>query len=197
MNRRNALRNTGLLVGAAAWTPSLLTLLQSCRSEPRLGWQPQFLSEDEARFLGAFVDTLLPATDTPGGLDVKVDIFLDRVFAQTYNAEAQQQIREEMAAFNADVARQFGAPFAELDATDRAAAFNASETKSAKFNGQVWGTAAGEQAPVGFYRSLKLMVLGAYLSSEEIGAKVLRYDPVPGTYEGCVPLGPGEKMWSL
>ena len=197
MNRRNALRNTGLLVGASALTPSLLALFQSCQSKPRLEWQPLFLTEDEARFVTAFVDTLLPATDTPGGLDVKVDIFLDKVFAEAYDAEAQQQVKEDIAAFNAEATRQSGAPFADLKAEDRAAVFRTAEANSEKFNGQVWGTAVGVQEPVGFYRSLKLMALSAYLSSEVVGTQVLRYDPVPGGYDGCLPLGPEERIWSL
>ena len=28
-------------------------------------------------------------------------------------------------------------------------------------------------------------------------AQVLRYDPVPGGYDGCLPLGPEERIWSL
>ena len=197
MNRRNALRQTGLLAGSTTLTPSLLALLQSCQATPRLDWQPQFLTEDEALFLAAFVDTLLPRTDTPGALDVKTDMFMDKVFAETYNSEAQQQIRKNMADFNAEVIQQFGAPFAELSPADRSAVFQAAEADSGKFNGQVWGTAVGEQAPVGFYRSLKSMVLGAYLSSEEVGTKVLRYDPIPGDYDGCLPLDDGGRMWSL
>lgn len=197
MNRRNALRKAGLIAGATALTPSLLALLQSCRRESRLDWQPQFLTEDEARFINAFVDTLLPSTDTPGGLDVKVDIFMDKCFAEIYDAERQQKLRAEIAAFNAGTTERFGAPFAELNDADRSAVFRAAEAEGGKFNGQVWGTAVGEQEPVGFYRSLKLMAIGAYLSSEEIGTEVTQYDPVPGQYDGCKPLAEGERRWSL
>lgn len=197
MNRRNALRNTGLIAGATVLTPSLLALLQSCQKESRLDWQPQFLTEDEALFVAAFVNTLLPSTDTPGGLDVKVDLFLDKVFAETYDPERQQKIRAEMTSFNAGVREKHGTSFAELSEENRAAVFRTAEAEGGKFNGQVWGTAVGEQAPISFYRSLKSMVIGAYLSSEEIGTQVLRYDPIPGQYNGCIPLEEGGRKWSL
>jgi hypothetical protein len=61
----------------------------------RLNWQPQFLNEDQALFISSFVDTLLPATETPGALDVKADIFIDLVFAKSYDDEAQQQVRNK------------------------------------------------------------------------------------------------------
>lgn len=197
MDRRNALRRTGLLAGTTAWTPALLALLQSCQAEDRLDWQPQFLTEEEARLLAAFVDTLLPRTETPGGLDVKVDLFLDKVFAEAYDPDSQQRIRKELAAFDAEANRQFGQAFADLSAEDRADFLRAAEADSGKFNGQVWGTTVGEQAPVGFYRTLKLMVIGAYLSSEQIGTEVLRYDPIPGGYDACMPLEKDGRAWSL
>ena len=53
--------------------PSIISLLQSCKSESRLDWQPLFFEEEEARFISALVDTILPPTDTPGALDVGVD----------------------------------------------------------------------------------------------------------------------------
>lgn len=198
MNRRKALRQTGLIAGGTALAPTaLLSLLQSCQAEPRLDWQPQFFTADEAHFMAAFVDTLLPSTDTPGGLDVKADIFLDKVYAQLYDEDGQRQVRTDIAAFNDDAKEQFGAVFADLKPEDRAAIFQAAEASSPKFNGQVWGTAVGEQEPVGFYRSLKSTVIWAYLTSEKIGTEVLQYDPIPGEYKGCIPLGEGEKAWSL
>ncbi|MCB0632993.1 MAG: gluconate 2-dehydrogenase subunit 3 family protein, partial [Lewinella sp.] len=119
------------------------------------------------------------------------------VFAEAYDSEGQQEVKANIAAFNADASRQFGAPFAELKDEDRATVFKAAEAGSGKFNGQVWGTSVGEPENVGFYRSLKLMAIGAYLSSEEIGEQVLRYDPIPGGYDGCLPLETGDRSWSL
>lgn len=197
MNRREAIRNTGLVAGASVMIPSFLALLQSCSEEPRLDWQPQFLNVEEAQFISSFVDVLLPKTDTPGALDVKVDMFLDRVFAKTYNEEAQQRIRADIAQFNTDCTQNHGGVFAALKPEGQTAALTAAEANSGTFNGTVWGTAVGEQAPVGFYRSLKSMALWAYLSSAEIGENVLSYDPIPTVYQGCIPLSDVGNSWSL
>lgn len=198
MNRRNALRRAGQLAGAAVLTPSLLTLLQSCQAEPRIDWEPRFLTVPEAGFLAAFIDTVLPRTETPGGLDVKADIFLDRVFAESYDAAGQKGLRAYLAEFNASIKKDFGANFVDLNETDRAAALQAAETVGGKFRGGVWGTAVGEQKePISFYRSLKSMAVWAYLSSEQVGTEVLSYDPIPGEYDGCVPLEEVGAKWSL
>ncbi len=197
MNRRTAIQKTGLIAGASVMLPSLLTLLQSCNEEPRLDWQPIFFTAEEAQFISTLVDTILPRTDTPGALDVKADMFMDKVFAKTYDEGGQQKIRADIAQFNEDCKQNFGKVFIDLNKEDRVAVLKAAEANSGTFNGSVWGTAVGEQEPVGFYRSIKSMALWAYLSSEEIGKNVLNYDPIPAMYQGCIPLSDVGNSWSL
>lgn len=197
MNRRNALKKTAILTGSAIAVPSLFSLLQACKQQDRLAWTPLFLTEEQARFISAFVDTLLPKTNTPGALDVKTDIFLDMVFAKTYDEKAQQLVSDEIDKFNADCRQSHGKVFAELGTDDRHAVMRKAETESPKYNGKVWGTAVGKQEPVGFYRSLKSMALWGYFSSEEIGLNHLNYDPVPGEFKACIPLSEVGNTWSL
>lgn len=197
MNRRDALKKSALALGAAAGVPTLLSLLQSCAKQDRLTWEPQFLSEDQARFISAFVDFLLPKTDTPGGLDVKADIFLDLVYAKTYDEAGQKNVVAEIEKFNSDCKSKFGNVFAELNTEDKTACLKEHEANSPKFAPKVWGTAVGKQEPVGFYRGLKSTVLWAYFSSEQIGKNVLSYDPIPGEFKGCIPLSEVGNTWSL
>lgn len=198
MNRRNALRRAGQLAGAAVLTPSLLALLQSCQAEPRIDWEPRFLTLPEAGFLATFIDTVLPRTETPGGLDVKADIFLDRIFAETYDEAGQKALRADLAKLNTSIKADFGADFADLNESDRVAALKAAETVGGKFRSNVWGTPVGElQEPISFYRKLKSMAVWAYQTSEHVGTEVLNYDPIPGEYDGCAPLADIGAKWTL
>jgi hypothetical protein len=197
MNRRSALKKAGVLAGSAVAIPSFFSLLQSCKSENRLGWQPLFFTENEAKTIATILDMILPRTDTPGALDVKSDIFIDKVIAKTYDEEAQAKMRTEIAAFNSECEKNFGNAFVELNPADREKVLQAAEKNSGKFSPGVWGTAVGKQEPIGFYRSIKSMAIWAYFTSEEIGKNVLAYDPIPGTYEPCMPLSEGQNRWSL
>ena len=197
MDRRSALKKAGVLAGSAVAIPSFFSLLQSCKSETRLGWQPLFFTEIEAKTIAAILDMILPRTDTPGALDVKSDIFIDKVIAKTYDEEAQAKMRSEIAAFNSECEKNYGNTFIELNASDREKVLQAAEKNSGKFSPGVWGTAVGKQETIGFYRSIKSMAIWSYFSSEEIGKNVLAYDPVPGTYEPCIPLSEGQNRWSL
>lgn len=197
MNRRDALKKSALALGAAAGAPTLLSLLQACAKQDRLTWTPVFLKEDQAVFISSFVDFLLPKTETPGGLDVKADIFLDLMYAKTYDEAGQQNVVSEIEKFNSDCKAKYGNVFAELSSEDKAVCFQEHEANSPKFPKNVWGTAVGPREPVGFYRGLKSSVLWAYFSSEEIGKNVLNYDPIPGEYLGCIPLAEVGNTWSL
>jgi hypothetical protein len=197
MDRRTALKKTAAWAGTAAIAPSLFSILQSCQNEPRLNWQPAILSSDQARLISSLVDTILPKTETPGGLDMKVDLFIDKVVHALYDEESQKAVLAEMDAFNADCKATLGDNFSALSNEEKAQFLREKEKGSAKFNGAVWGTAVGKQEPVGFYRSIKSMMLWGYFTSQEIGKNVLSYDPIPGNYNGCIPLSDIGNTWSL
>lgn len=197
MDRRSALKKTGLLAGAAIAMPTMISLLQSCENEPRLTWKPEFFTKEEANTIGTLVEMILPRTDTPGALDVKVDVFIDKVVSQTYDQKGQQNMRNEITTFNNRCKEKFGTIFAGLDESKRDEVLKAEEKSSGKINPRIWRTTIGNQEPIGFYRSMKSMAIWAYFTSEEIGEKVLSYDPIPGNYEPCKPLSEVGNRWSL
>lgn len=185
------------MAAAAVAGPSLLSILQSCKNETRVDWQPQFLTMDEAAFISRIVDMILPRTETPGALDVKVDIFIDKVYAQLYDANGQNHVRTEIEKFNADCVSDFGDSFVNLSESDQIKVLEKAEANSGQFGSGVWGTTVGNPEPVGFYRSLKSTALWGYFTSEEIGENILNYDPIPGAYHGCLPLSKVGNKWSL
>lgn len=197
MDRRNALRKTGLFAGATILMPTMLSLFESCKTENRLEWSPIFFSEDEAKTISSLVDTILPRTDTPGALDVKVDIFIDKVIAETYDQDGQEQMSFEISTFNEKCIDKFGRKFYDLKTDEKIEILKKEEKTSGKFSRGIWGTAIGPQEEIEFYRAMKSTAIWAYMTSEEIGEKVLSYDPIPGAYESCKPLLEIGNRWSL
>lgn len=197
MDRRKALKRTGLLAGATVLTPTLFSLFQACKEEKRVDWQPEFLTQNEAVTVSSLLDTILPRTQTPGALDVKADIFIDKVIAHTYDEEGQKAMRADILAFNQQSTKAYGSNFANLNDDNKMAFLKEQEANSGKFNPGIWGTSVGDQQPIGFYRSMKSMAIWAYTTSQEIGENVLSYDPVPGVYEPCKPLSEVGNKWSL
>ena len=200
MNRRDLLKNAAWLTGGAIAAPAAITLLHSCGTdEARRSFTPEYFSREEAEFVSSYVDTLLPRTETPGGLDVGVDIFIDKFMAIVApKTDEPSDMSKGILEMNEEAVRTYQRGFADLDETQRGALFAAAEERSPRYNPQVWGTTIGEQPPVGFYRSFKSMALWAYLSSKTIATEVLNYDPIPGEYDGDIALSSvGGKAWSL
>lgn len=199
MNRRNLLRNAAYLTGGFIAAPAALALLQSCGSETEETFAPQYFTNSEFRTIRSYIDTLLPRTDTPGGLDVGVDAFIDRLMAITApKSDNPSEMELGLSQLEAEAQEQYGHSFADLEESARATLFTAAEERSPRYNPQIWGSTVGEEPPIDFYRSFKSMVLWAYLSSETISTEVLNYDPIPGEYDGDVALEDlGGRAWSL
>ena len=197
MKRREALKTATIMGGSALLGTSLFSLLQSCKQQPRINWKPVFFTTEQAETMSALVDTLLPKTQTPGALEVKVDIFIDLAIKKMFNEQNQKMITSGLQEFEDECQLKFGKNFTELDSQEKVEIIKYKESNSVKYNGKVWGTAVGVQAPVGFYRTIKSMALWGYFSSEEIGKNILSYDPIPGDYLGCIPLSDVGNTYSL
>lgn len=197
MDRRKAIQRSGYITAGAILAPSLLSIFQSCQTENRLDWKPQFFTDTETKCVTSLLDAILPRTETPGALDVNVDVFMDKILAEMYTEEGKQVMRRNILNFNAKCESKFGKPFAELTTDQQTEILNAEEASDGKFSGSVWGTAVGPQEQIGFYRLFKATAISAYFSSEEIGKQVLNYDPIPQKYDGCVPVNEIGNRWTF
>jgi len=196
MDRRVALKNTALLVGATLGGSSLASLLQSCQNQQRVDWSPVFFTAEQAAVVSQITETILPRTTTPGALDLKVDIFVDLMLDKTLSPEDKAHVRKGYDEFEKRCQAQFNTSFIDLTEDQRKEVLKGEEAKANKFNPSVWGSPLGKQAPIDFYRRVKQLTLMGYFTSEEIGKNHLQYDPIPGDYKGCIPYN-GENSWTL
>lgn len=79
MDRRIALKNMGLALGYTVATPTLISIVQSCKKEVAFDWKPSFFSPEEGHVVKLMVDILLPKTDTPSASELNVHIFIDEL----------------------------------------------------------------------------------------------------------------------
>lgn len=177
-------RRTALFSGlAAAW--AIPTVASAQGAVP--AWAPQALTLEEARILGAACERLLPATSTPGAAAVGVPQYVDRMVATWCEAEDALRIREGLARLNAEARTRYGRPFAEAGADQQDALLKTiqAEAHTARSRGQ----------PHFFLMLMDLSLIG-YFTSEPVSTNVLRYDPVPGEFRGCVPFKEIGRGWA-
>ncbi len=166
MNRREALKRTALLLGAAA-SPSTLARAMAELSAPATS-APHHLPPGLYAVATALVDRLLPATDTPGAIAAGVPQFIDVSFG-LFMTEADQ------IKFRTGLQTLASAGFADLPGTSqdkRILAIAESDTAP----GQEW------------LRHFRWLSFHGYFTSEAAAKSGFKWDPVPGPFLGCVPL---------
>jgi hypothetical protein len=188
MNRRHALLGLSA-VGAHALLPGVLAEAAAAVARLDAGepWTPKLVPATRAAMLESLVDTVLPATDTPGARAARVHVFADLALRDCYTPAEQQVFTSGLDALAVDCATRHGRPFESCSADERHALVEALDAASY----------APDSGPRGsFVRILKdLTLLGFYTS--RIGAtQALAYEKVPGGYRGCVELGPEQKAWA-
>ncbi len=203
MDRREAIKKTMLLTGYALSAPTLHALLSSCEPEREVNWTPKFFDASQAATLTHMAETLLPRTRTPGAIDTGVPAFMDLIIKDTFEPEDKEKFLAGLADMDTRALKAFGKVFAAckpkqqhqlMEQIDAEASADGKAHKEAVEAGRV----SRDEPYFNFFLTFKWLALYGYFTSEFVGTKVLNYDPIPGVYNGCIPLSEtGNRNWSL
>src|SRR5688572_32525702 len=113
MNRRDALKNTVLVLGYTVAVPSLANIFSSCNNNAgtALGWEPQFFSSSQVALISELTEAILPKTKTPGAKELHIDQFIDRLVKQILSTEDQEKLKKGADAFEAEAKEVNGKSF--------------------------------------------------------------------------------------
>ena len=195
MNRRDALKNTLLAMGYTITIPSLISIFNSCNSNTSSSFKPLFLSAEQATLIAELAETILPKTQTPGAKQLNIDRFIDKMLYQVFSPEQQQLFVTGLNNFEKKSIELNGKSFIDSSPEQRTKLLTKLEQETEKTPPSVWGINLKKDAgPLPFYRQAKSLVLLGYFTSQEIGKKVLVYDPVPGPFVADVPVTSSTKI---
>lgn len=189
MNRREAIQRTATLLGFAVSMPAMTAILNGCKSSPELNFTPVFLTPDQAQTIRAVADVIIPKTDTPGAIDVGVPGFIDQMLKEVYSKEDQDRFIAGLTTFE-EGALKAGDAFVDMDLEAQLAYLKSVHDPA------VEAQKKGELKERPFILMVKELTLLGFFTSEPGATQVLQYNPVPGAYQGCVPLAEVGKTWA-
>jgi len=182
IDRREALRKTALVMGAAVSSSTIIAFLQGCKSTPALNYKPVFFTEDQARLISEVAEIILPRTDTPGAKDVGVPNFIDMLINDCYKPEDQKEFVDGLTKFDEEAKKSYDNSFVSMDADKQ------KEYVKKVHSEAIEARKKDKDAPRPFILKLKELTMLGFFTSEPGATQVLQYNQVPGAYHGCVPL---------
>ena len=178
MNRRDALKATTTTLGALLLATN--GVLAACDRTPRRA-ASGVLDAGEQDLAEEMADTLLPTTPgSPGAKAAGAGAVMNLLLTDCYPKEQQTLLVDGLRNFADGAGRKFATkPRAEREALLR--------DISAK------GKAAAPNPH--WFPLFRELALRSYFGTEVGMTKALRYTLVPGRWNGCVPLQPGQPAW--
>ena len=195
IDRREALRRTALLLGGALSAPAMAGVLAGCgdRRDKAPDWKPLSFSSTQGEMLAAVAEHIIPATDTPGARDVGVHRFIDVMMAEYYGAPEREHFVAGLNDLDARARRAHGHTFLRCNDSEQRALITALDAET--FAPPAVPTPPRPLPP--WFRTMKELTLLGYYTSEAGATKELRYESVPGKYEGCIPLARVARTWAI
>ncbi|MEO0474211.1 MAG: gluconate 2-dehydrogenase subunit 3 family protein [Bacteroidota bacterium] len=194
MNRRDAIKQTALILGYTVSASSIAGLMQGCQATETRNWTPKVLTPQEGNLLKAVTELIMPATETSfGANDVYVHEFIDLMMDGHLEPEEIDVLKAGMVNLESAATSVSAGDksFVQLEAAQQ------NDILSSYANTAKEDMRAAKGEPVFWPKLMELTLLG-YFSSERVGEEMLAYDPIPGQYNGCMPLEEnGGLIWSL
>lgn len=191
MKRREAIKNTALLMGGLLSTSTLSIILEGCSSPDKklqTGKAKEF-TDGEREMITRMADIIIPDTETPGALQAGVPDFIVLMMQDTFPEEDQNSFHKGLKTFDDWCKTHKNNRFAQLSEEEQIKAVE-------DLDQLVLGRDPTSSEDLSFYRVLKELTLLGFFTSETGATETLRYVQIPGDYKGCIPYQEGDKAWA-
>ena len=191
MDRREALQRVSVILGGTILGAN--AFLAGCKS-PGDQTGETFTDKDIA-MLDEIAETIIPATNTPGAKAAKVGAFMTVMVNDCYEEKDQKEFKSGLNTIRDLSDKKFKKTFMEITPAQRLELLTELDKEQKETNQKQKDDPKDDyQKP--YFRMMKELTLLGYFTSEIGQTQALRYKPVPGKYEGCVPYTKGEKAWA-
>jgi hypothetical protein len=191
MNRRDAIGRVALIMGGTMIGAEFL--VSGCKPGTTSATLTNLEDPDHVAFLDEVADTILPDTpSSPGAKAAKVGTFMTVMVRDCYEPADQDIFLKGFGKIDEAANKKFSKKFMDLDATQKLALLTDLDKEQ-----EAYSKSKKPKDPNHYFRMMKELTLFGYFTSEVGAKKALRYVPVPGRFDGCIPYKKGDKAWAL
>ena len=200
MDRRRVLKKIGYGSAAMVVSPQIINMLHSCKSNVNK-YFPIFFANNQFQFVSKIMDLVIPKTDIPGAIELKLPEFLDNYIVVVMNQNDKETILRRTNNFIKLILNETKKNDSmEINSNDLNTQLKKYLLASDK-QIESWEEAPKSQEleVYNYLIQIRSLTLNAFRLNEYIGEKVLAYDPIPGERKVCLDLKKttGGKRWSL
>lgn len=189
MNRREAIARVAWIMGGTVLGAELFMNLGCNPSEKG---SKELFDADQIRLLDEIAETILPRTSTPGAKEAGVGQFIAVMVKDCYTEEDQDVFKAGLSTLQDEFEKKYDLSFMEADQAKRTTFLVGLDKEQREF-----ASRKKAEEPNHYFAMMKQLALLGYFTSEVGATQALRYNPVPGRYDGCIPYKKGDKAWAL
>lgn len=184
MNRREALILTATLLGGTI-IGSQLWLSGCTTSQGAIS----IFNKKDILLLDEIGETILPKTEkSAGAKEAHIGDFMQSIVTDCYDSEEQAIFKKGILQIQERSKKQFSKDFMALSASERFQLLAELDLEAKEYDN-------AKPSKPHYFTLMKQLTIWGYFTSEQGCTQALRYNPVPGRYEGCVPYQAGERAW--
>ena len=201
------------LMGSSLSAPTLAALLTACDKKAdnkQAETAKAKFSPDTERLVDEAAETILPQTSTPGAKAAGVGPWIVMMMNECYPERDRAHFIEGINSLDQSAETAYKKSFLECSPAERTEVLKKVETEAVAHRKKQQEEADARKKkepnyyeandfsdrPLGHYfLTLKELTMLGYFTSEPGSTQALEYVPVPGRYEGCIDMKPGQKAW--
>jgi Gluconate 2-dehydrogenase subunit 3 len=212
LNRRNALQRVAYMMGVAVSAPTMVAILEGCKSTTSTTGSVFSLTKDYQSLLAEIAEVIIPKTTTAGAKEAGVGPFIELLLKDCYTELQQNSFKAGLDTVEEE-SKKLGSGFVALPNEKKIEVIKIMQAKAKEESSAIEkakekdiesGLTKEDQKKKGdvevavpFFKIMKELTLFGYFTSEKGAKESLNYVPIPTRYDGCIKITPGTKAYAI
>jgi hypothetical protein len=195
-------------MGGALSASTIAAVMSGCKPKTTaVDWTPEIMAPDQALTVAEITERIIPATNTPGAKAAMVDRYIDSFLKDIATEEELAEFFAGIDEVNGMAKSKFSKRFVDLSDQQKdavltemsglSAAIKSDAEKAAELANEGEKVLSTRGNSERFFNLIRELTITGYFTSE-IGAKqALKFDEIPGSWQGCIPYEEVGGAWAM